>query len=164
MSARGKGTALPPYPRITFLNQDGERKGHMQNYVERGYYVKENSPVYFTRDMERTHKWFRDVLGWYGDIAGRDEDGTPHYGCVTDCPGELIVAQLTPFRGIHMFRGEPTKGVACFIRVQGLERLRQLVLDNGWEQITEIKPQPWGADECQVTTVDGSRIRFFEIT
>jgi len=27
----------------------------------------------------------------------------------------------------------------------------------------EIEPQHWGAGECQVTTVDGSVLRFFEI-
>ncbi len=79
-----------------------------------------------------------------------------------DYPGELIVAGLTPFRGIHMFRGEATKGVVGFIMVQGLEKLRNFVLQNGWKQITEIEPQAWGARECRITTIDGSILRFFE--
>jgi len=48
--------------------------------------------------------------------------------------------------------------------VQGLEKLRQYVLNNGWRQITDIQPQGWGANECQITTIDGSIIRFFEVT
>jgi len=169
-SARGAGVTLTPYPKITFQIIDEERannmnaKNDMQAYSERGYYVKENAPVYFTPDMEKTCDWFRDVLGWYGDIAGRSSDGTAEYGCVFNYPGELIVSGLTPFRGIHMFRGEASKGVVGFIRVQGLEKFRQVVLKNGWRQISEIKPQHWGANECSITTVDGCIIRVFETT
>ena len=173
-SARDVGVKLEPYPKITFQTfedrtvkerTDGMKANNdMQAYSERGYYVQENAPVYFSPDLEKTCAWFRDVLGWYGDIAGRDADGTADYGCVFDYPGELIVSGLTPFRGIHLFRGEPFKGVVGFIRVQGLETFRQLVLSNGWNQISGITSQPWGANECRVTTVDGSIIRFFEVT
>ena len=168
-SARGGGAVLAPYPRLTFRITAEERvermntANDMQAYSERGYYVKENAPVYFTPDMERTCAWFRDVLGWYGDIAGRSEDGTPEYGCVFDYPGELIVPGLTPFRGIHLFHGEASKGIVGFIMVQGLERFRQFVLGNGWTEISEIEPQSWGANECRVTTIDGCVIRVFEI-
>ena len=168
-SARDDGVKLPPYPKITFPNKQEraepmETKNDLQSYGERGYYVKENAPVYFTLDMEKTCAWFREVLGWDGDIAGRTENGIAEYGCVFDYPGELIISGLTPFRGIHLFRGAPVKGVAGFIMVQGLEKLRQYVLNNGWRQITDIQPQGWGANECQITTIDGSIIRFFEVT
>ena len=129
-SARGAGITLKPYPRITFQNINEERienmseKNDMQAYSERGYYVKENAPVYFTPDLDKTCEWFRDVLGWYGDIAARSEDGTAIYGCVTDYPGELVIAGLAPYRGFHLFRGEPSNGVVGFIMVQGLERFR----------------------------------------
>jgi len=167
--ARQLKTPLLPYPRITFPILNGERddlmnmKSDMQAYSERGYYVKENAPVYFTPDMERTCAWFGDVLGWYGDIAGRNNVGVAEYGCVFDYPGELIVSGLTPFRGIHLFCGEASEGVVGFIMIQGLERFRQFVLDNGWTAISEIEPQPWGANECSITTIDGCIIRVFEI-
>ena len=169
-SARGEGVALAPYPKITFHTYKEERdknmnaKNDMQAYSERGYYVKENAPVYFTPDMEKTCGWFRDILGWYGDITGRDDDGVAVYGCVFDYPGELIVSGLTPFRGIHLFRGEASKGVVGFINVQGLDKFRQYVLNNGWQHVSEIRAQPWGANECSITTVDGSIIRLFETT
>jgi len=156
-----------PCPKITFQSTNNEgtgivkAKNDMQTYSERGYYVKENAPVYFTSDMEKTSAWFRDVLGWYGGVVA-ESDGW--YGCVFDYPGELIVADLTPFRGIHLFKGEPAIGTFVgFIRVQGLEQLRDMVLAKGWEQVTEIYPQHWGARECQVTTVDGCVLRFFEL-
>lgn len=169
-SARGAGVTLTPYPKITFQIINEERinnmnaKNDMQAYSERGYYVKENAPVYFTPDLEKTCAWFRDVLGWYGGIAGRNNEGTAEYGCVFDYPGELIVSGLTPFRGIHLFKGEASKGIVGFIMVQGLEKFRQFVLRNGWQKISEIESQHWGANECSVTTIDGCIIRVFETT
>jgi len=81
-----------------------------------------------------------------------------------DYPGELIVSGLTPFRGIHLFKGEPVKGAVGFIMVQGLETLHKMVKYKGWTQITDIELQPWGARECRITTIDGSILRFFETT
>ena len=168
-SARGVGVTLTPYPRITFQTMNEERVGTMNAkndmlaYSERGYYVKENAPVYFTPDIEKTCAWFRNVLGWYGDIAGRNADGVAEYGCVFDYPGELIVSGLTPFRGIHLFTGEASNGVVGFIMVQGLEKFREHVIKNGWEQVSEIELQPWGAKECSITTVDGCILRVFEV-
>ena len=165
--ARSGGARLKPYPKIIFQTHNNERtdfvqtRNDMQAYGERGYYVEENAPVYFTQNMEKTSAWFRDVLGWYGGVVA--ESGG-EYGCVFDYPGELIVANLTPFRGIHLFQGEPKKGVVGFIRVQGLEKFREYVLSNGWAEISEIEAQPWGARECRVTTVDGCVLRFFEVT
>jgi len=169
-SARDEGVIIKLYPKITFqTNTEGrddfmETKNNMQAYSERGYYVEENAPVYFTSDMDKTCTWFRDVLGWYGDIASRDADGAAEYGCVFDYPGELMVSRLMPFRGIHLFKGESSKGVVGFIMISGLEKFRQLVLSNGWEQISEVEVKTWGAKECRVTTVDGCILRFFETT
>jgi len=167
-SARSGGVMLKPYPKITFQNHDDKEgidsvktKNDIKSYSERGYYVKENAPIYFTPDMERTSAWFRDILGWYGGIVA--ESGG-HYGCVFDYPGELIASGLAPFRGIHLFNGKPVKDIVGFIHIQGLEKFRHFVLVNSWDQITEIEPQPWGADECKVTTIDGSILRFFEVT
>ncbi len=136
----------------------------MTRYGKRGYYVKENAPVYFTKDMDKTCEWFQEVLGWYGDVCARNENGIGEYGCVFDYPGDLIVANLTPFRGVHLFYGEPSKDVVGFINIQGIEAFHQYVIDKGWNQITDVIEAPWGAKECCVTTIDGSYIRFFETT
>ena len=137
-SARENGTLqLEPYPTFTPYEKEHtamEKLSDMEAYGQRGYYVKENAPVYFTQDIWKTCDWFRDVLGWYGDIILDDDGNTASYSCVFDYPGELIVSGLTPFRGIHLFKGEPTKGVAGFMMVQGLEKLYKLVKDNGWEK------------------------------
>lgn len=164
-AARSRKTELPTYPKLSlqeYFSGGTKDMDDMTRYSKRGYYVKENAPVYFARDIEATCKWFREVLGWYGDITARDQDGKGSYGCVFDYPGELIVSGLTPFRGIHMFQGEPSKGVVGFINVQNIEALHDYVTGNGWTQISPIITTPWDARECCLTTIDGSLIRFFE--
>ncbi|HAB59427.1 MAG TPA: AraC family transcriptional regulator [Lachnospiraceae bacterium] len=166
-AARDRKTVLPKFEKLSVQNTllgGMVEMDDMTRYGKRGYYVKENAPIYFTIDMDRTCKWFCDVLGWYGDICGRDDNDIPVYGCVFDYPGELIVANLTSFRGIHLFKGEPNSGEVGFINIQGLNTFHQFVKDNGWNQISDINEQPWGAKECSVTTIDGSVIRFFETT
>lgn len=168
-SVRKEELQLNPYPRLTFTlygeeNSVMKKQNDMEAYSQRGYYVKENAPIYFSKDIKRTCAWFRDILGWYGDIILDDNGNSATYSCVFDYPGELIISGLTPFRGIHIFEGEPVKGVVGFIMVQGLDKLHKLVKDNGWTQITDIEHKPWGANECCITTIDGSVLRFFETT
>lgn len=163
-SVRGIDFDPNAYPRITFESIEKERLTKMSKFSERGYVVRENGPVYFTRDMDKTVKWFEEVLGWYGDVVARDNEGNGEYGCVFDYPSEVAVAHITPFRGFHLFAGEPTKGVAGFLMIEGLDALHKLVKDNGWNQISDITSQPWGARECSITTPDGCVLRFFEST
>ncbi len=166
-AARDRRSVLPNFEKLsvqkTLLGGKVEMDD-MTRYGKRGYYVKENAPIYFTNDMDKTCKWFCDVLGWYGDVCSKDDNETPVYGCVFDYPGELIVANLTPFRGIHLFHGEPRKEVIGFINIQGIDTFHQFVKGNGWNQISDIYNCPWGAKECSVTTIDGSIILFFETT
>ena len=128
----------------------------MKKFVERGYVVRENGPVYFTCDMDRTVAWFEEVLGWYSEIDERLPDGKGCYGCVYSIPKEIEVTHLAPFTGIHLFYGEPRKGMACFMRVEGIERLREYVLAKGWTQVSQVAVQPWGGKTLDITTDDTS--------
>jgi len=136
----------------------------MSKFSERGYVVRENGAIYFTANMDETIKWFEHTLGWYGDVVARNEDGSGNYGCVFDYPDEVAIAHLTPFRGFHLFPGESSKGVAGFLMVDNIDAFHSYVVRQGWSQISEITAQPWGAKECQVTTIDGCILRFFEET
>jgi AraC family transcriptional regulator len=56
-SARGAGGLdLNAYPRITLKMIEKERITKLTKFNERGYVVRENAPVYFTRNMEKTIK------------------------------------------------------------------------------------------------------------
>lgn len=140
-----------------------EGKMSMENLRQRGYSVKENGPIYYTINMDKTVKWFEDVLGWYGGIDERNDKGDGTYGCLMPVPGELVNLKITTFNGIHMFYGEPSERTVAFMCVDGLNSLYEFVKKNGWNKITDIKMQPWGARECDVTTIDDSIIRFFEL-
>lgn len=134
-----------------------------QKMLERGYTVKENAPVYYTKNMDRTAKWFEEVLGWYAGIDQRNEAGDGTYGCLMPLPVEILNMTYTSFNGFHMFLGEPSKHLEAFMRVDNIENLHAFVTKNGWTQISGITQQHWGGRACDVTTVDGGIIRFFQI-
>ena len=134
----------------------------LKSFADRGYVVKETGPVYYTQDMDKTVKWFTDVLGWYHEIDERNEKGEGVYGCVFDLPREIENLQVAPFTGIHMFYGEPKNCVVAFVKVQGIEALHTYVTGKEWKDISEVQVQPWGAKMCTVTTPDGYVLQFFE--
>ncbi len=160
--ARDKKGRLSPFAKICVQSTLG---GHsiMQKFTERGYTVKENGPVYYTQNMDKTARWFEEVLGWYAGIDQRDDNGDGTYGCVLPLPGEISGMKLIPFNGFHMFCGEPSKQTVAFMRVDNIEKLHAFVTGNGWVKISGIETQPWGGTKCDVTTIDGGIIRFFQL-
>lgn len=134
----------------------------MSKFSEKGYFVKENAPVYLTLDMDRTAKWFEEILGWYYNIVERDEKGQGRYGAVFEMLPEIEVTHLAPFTGFQMFYGNPEERVISFMQVQGIEKMREYIISKGWDKITEILVQPWGGKTCSLTTIDGYIINIFE--
>jgi AraC family transcriptional regulator len=135
----------------------------MQKLKERGYTVKENGPVYYTKNMDKTAKWFEETLGWYAGIDQRNDNGDGTYGCVLPLPDEISGMTLIPFNGFHMFYGEPSNQTVAFMGVDNVEKLYSFVKKNGWDKISEIETQHWGGKECDVTTIDGGVMRFFQL-
>ena len=134
----------------------------MSKFSEKGYFVKENAPIYQTADMDRTAKWFEDVLGWYSNIVERDNDGNGCYGVVFDMLPEVELVHLAPFTGFQMFRGTPEPRAVSFMQVSNIYKMYDYIVSHGWDQITEVVVQPWGGKTCSVTTIDGYIINIFE--
>ena len=134
----------------------------MSRFSEKGYFVKENAPVYLTDDMDRTAKWFEETLGWYSNIVERNEDGQGSYGLVFDMLPEVERVHLAPFTGMQMFYGTPEPRVISFMQVTGIEKLYDFVVSKGWDKITKVEAQPWGGKTCSLTTIDGYIINIFE--
>lgn len=134
----------------------------MSKFSEKGYFVKENQPIYFTTDMDKTAKWFEEVLGWYSNIVERDNADKGRYGVVFDMLPEVERVHLVPFTGFQMFYGEPKKSVISFMQVTGIEKMHEYITSKGWSEITEIVLQPWGGKTCSLTTIDGYIINIFE--
>lgn len=161
-AARSRKSDLKPFPKISVKSiLSGDNM--MTDLGERGYMVKENQPIYHTQNMDATVRWFKDILGWYGGIDVRDESGNGTYGCVLPVPGELVNMQITTFNGMHLFPGEPAERVSGLILVDSIDKVYAFVKGNGWEEITEITHQLWGARLCSVTTLDGTILNFFEL-
>ncbi len=162
MTARSQKGKLNLFAKMSVESTLGGN--HMlQRLKERGYAVQENAPIYYTKDMSKTAKWFEDVLGWYAGIDEKDENGNGTYGCLLPFPDEIKNMALVSFNGFHMFYGEPTKQTLAFMKVDNIHNLHSYVKKNGWTQISEITTQHWGGKECDVVTVDGSVIRFFQL-
>ena len=62
-----------------------------------------------------------------------------------------------------MFKGDSLQRMVGFMLVQGVEQLYAFVKNNGWNQITEVVTETWGGKTCEVTTIDGSVLKFFEL-
>lgn len=134
----------------------------MSKFSEKGYVVKENAPIYLTEDMDKTVKWFEDVLGWYSNIVERDDNGNGCYGVVFDMLPEVELVHLAPFTGFQIFCGTPEPCMISFMQVKGIDKMYDYVKSNGWEKITEVVTQPWGGKTCSLTTIDGYIINIFE--
>lgn len=161
-NARKNLVSLNTFSRISVKSNLSGGKAMMSDFSKRGYVVKETGAVYYTQDMDNTLKWFKEVLGWYGQIDARDENNVGTYGCVTNIPIEIESLHIAPFTGIHMFKGEAIPRVVGFMLVQGIEQLYEFVKKSGWNQITEVINEQWGGKTCEVTTIDGSVLKFFE--
>lgn len=134
----------------------------MSRFTEKGYFVRENAPIYHTPDMDRTARWFEEVLGWYSNIVQRDAEGHGTYGVVFDMLPEVELTHLAPFTGMQLFRGTPEKRVISFMQVTDIHALHAWVTSHGWRDITNVVIQPWGGKTCSLTTIDGYVINIFE--
>jgi AraC family transcriptional regulator len=160
--ARKSKTNLKAFSKIYLIKNLTGGKIMLGDLGERGYIVKETGGIYYTEDMDRTLNWFKEILGWYGQIESRDENNMGLYGCVNNIPIEIEALHIAPFTGIHMFNGEPIKRLIGFMLVQGVEQLYAHVKSHGWNDISEVVVEPWGGKACTVTTIDGSILKFFE--
>lgn len=151
------------FPKISVMNNLTGGKIMVNDLSKRGYVVKETGAVYYTMDMEKTIAWFKEVLGWYGQIESKDNDGNGLYGCVNNIPMEIEALHIAPFTGIHLFREAPTARMAGFMLVDSIDGLYKRVKSSGWTKVSEVISEPWGGKTCEVITVDGSILKFFEI-
>lgn len=162
-SARKNKSSLIVFSRISVKNNLLGGKAMMNDFSKRGYLVKENGSVYYTQNMDKTIKWFKEVLGWYGQIESRDEKGAGTYGCVDHIPIEMQMLRIAPFTGMHLFQGEPLQKMVGYMLIDNIEALHEYVKKNEWNQITEIIHETWGGITCEMTTIDGSILKFFTI-
>ena len=148
-------------PTIDRIIENDEQKSNFLRSKEiNGHFVIENAAVYYTNDMDATIRWFEKVLEWPGKIEARDETGKGTYGLIEPHIKSNSLGNRSPY--MQLMRGEPSKTVTGFMKVWGLNNLRQRTIDNGWTKMTPIEEQFWGANLFTMTTGDGSLITFYE--
>jgi predicted enzyme related to lactoylglutathione lyase len=142
------------------ITEEAYKKAFLESKEIDGYYIRNNSAIYYTLDMEATLEWFNKVLGWPGIIEAKDEAGNGVYGLILPHDKSTIPGNGGPY--MEMMRGEPVKPLAAMIQVWGVDSLRQRALDSGWTQVTPVNKTPWGARLFDMTTCDGSLLQFYE--
>jgi len=130
--------------------------------TQRGYTVGRVGSVYLTPDMDKTSQWFEDVLGWYAGVEVRDENGKATYGCAMPFDGKLVHLGVTNFNGIFLLPGETPQCHIAMMSVANIDNLYAHAKKSGWDDITEVTVQSWGARSCSITTIDGCTLSFFE--
>lgn len=160
---RKKKASISSFSKISVKSKLSGGKIMVNDLSKRGYMVKETGAVYYTQDMDKTISWFKDILGWYGQIELRGENNAGHYGCVNNIPLEIEALHIAPFTGIHLFKGDAMKKVVGLMLVSGINELYSYVKRSGWHQISAITEEPWGGRSCKITTIDGSILKFFEL-
>jgi AraC family transcriptional regulator len=164
-AARSRRCALRSLARISIQSVYERKIDMIEKIKERGYtFAQQAIPIYCTKDMDKTVKWFEEVLGWYAAVVARDESGAGTYGCAGSFPGELVNAGIRDADGIFFFPGEPVNTRIAWVNISSVDKLYEYVKAHGWNEITEVSPpQPWGGRFCRVTTIDGYIIVFNEI-
>jgi hypothetical protein len=149
---------LPTIDRIIVTNELKSLLLHSKE-IE-GYNIRANAAIYYTNDMDATLRWFDKILEWPGVIEARDKSGNGTYGLIEPHKKTYTPGNSSPY--LQLMRGEPSRTVTAFMLVWGLNNLRQRAIDNGWTKVTPIEEQFWGANLFDMTTCDGSIIRFCE--
>lgn len=134
----------------------------LEKYKSRGYSVIETEMIYYSPDMDKTVKWFEDILGWYGNVMDRNEQGIGVYGFVSDLPQEIMYSGAVNARTIHLWYGDTPQKVIAFVKVKSIEKMRGYVVEQCWTKISEIYDSALSPKTCDVTTIDGSILYFFE--
>jgi AraC family transcriptional regulator len=87
-AARSRRCALRSLPRISIQSVYERKSGMIEKMNQRGYTFAQHAiPVYYTKDMDKTVKWFEEVPGWYAGVVARDENGAGAYGRAGSFPG-----------------------------------------------------------------------------
>jgi AraC family transcriptional regulator len=162
-AARSRKCVLDPFERISVESLLKGDLSSMEDLKDRGYSVIGSDLIYYTMDMDKTAKWFVDMLGWHAGVEARDDNDAGIYGCALPFPGELVHMNIAGFNGIHFFKGEPIKRTIGFIRIKGIDSLYNHIIKNGWTEVTEVEQQSWGGSTCHVTTIDECVLMFSDI-
>lgn len=162
-AARSLDVELESFNKISVqkIFYGGNNNMDMKSLTERANLITSVHAIYYTNDMDKTAKWFEDILGWSSVVEARDENNNPVYGSTVPYPKELVELDQYDFSKAIMFlSGEPIQNTYLFYNTKDIQMLHDIITENGWDEVTDIVKQPWGGMTFELTTIDGTGITF----
>ncbi|MGC6769717.1 hypothetical protein ACYSNR_15395 [Enterococcus sp. LJL128] len=119
--------------------------------------------VYYSPDIEKTLAWFDDILGWLTQVDRRDDNNQAVHGIAYTVPLQYFSNKFSSNIKIHIFSGEPAKGVISFIPTTKLEKLVAFAnrkKDCGCH--CAVNQSEDGTLYTHLKTIDGSVLTFYQ--
>lgn len=137
----------------------------LKKYGGAGYLARGLDVMLNVKSVEDTVEWYKRVLGWNGELGVFDEEGKCTYACATPEEMRGVSHGNRTFQGFHLSLWDTCdykRGFSAMITVIDIEGLRKKVVEGGWEKVSEIVTQPWGARTLFLEDLNGYNLIFLE--
>jgi len=138
--------------------------GDVTALYKTGGYVDSIETILYVPSMVETAKWYKKYLGW-NSLDNIDEEAE-QWGHLVVSPysNENVQYEYREFKGFHLRSdlGGKLSGSNSFIFVSGLEAIRDIIVSNGWDKLTEIYHNCWGTKSFHLTDLNGFDLEFCE--
>jgi lactoylglutathione lyase len=112
----------------------------------------------FVADVDRSVRYYRDVLGFVADVTGDD-------GYVAVRRGDAVIGlgradRLPDDHPVALVGGRPPgRGVEVVVEVDDVEATYRRAAGAGAAFASGLEPRPWGATDFRVLDPDGYYLR-----
>ncbi|MCL2527624.1 MAG: sigma-70 family RNA polymerase sigma factor [Defluviitaleaceae bacterium] len=121
-------------------------------------YVDSVEQIMYVPSMKDTIAWYKKYLNWG---AGDDAEGIEQWqhAIITPYSMEGDLHTFQNFKGFHLRHSDSNanKPYSCnaFIFVSDVEEMRQSIVDEGWDNLTQISSYAWGTKGFCLTDLNG---------
>lgn len=128
------------------------------------YSLEKLDACLFTTSIEEIQEWYRHVLGFNGGVEVKDEKGRGTYGCMYmgEIDGILKGSRNSIGLNFGLAESQGSEGIGLWFTVKCIDSLRTRIISKGWDKISEIRQEEWGARTLHVIDPKGTRIMFME--
>lgn len=138
----------------------------ISEYSNMGCFTHDMTMLLYVPSVEDTVAWYEKVLGW----SSGEQDVLDHEGRLGFCHVfmddiQSLSVQNKFFRGLAFRRSGNAKtyyDASAFISIVNIEGLRQRITSTGWQQVSDIVLQGWGAKTMILMDLNGFTLEFYE--
>lgn len=142
--------------------KDNPLLNDIAEYSNTGGYIDSVEMIMYVPSIIDTVNWYKKYLGWDG--GNTEEDEKYGYSQIRAYDSGSAGYMYKTFKGFHVRlsgTGGVTKG-SCFVFVTSIEKLREKLINNGWNKVTEIRDNGWGTKGFNVEDLNGFVLEFCE--